>query len=176
MVILAVRTPIESPRGPKVPKMPVLTDFPAKKPSLLGGFWATFSALFFCSSLRDTKKGGLGRPSKLDPFFGRFWCLPGEPQEGSRLDGSSISTFAAGPKKGSKMGAKMEPFGLPNPNYTHFGAPFGRNWGPKSCIQKRVQNLGGRGAGGSMANGALVPLKDNAEHPEPSRLMIEIVA
>ncbi len=89
---------------------------------------------FFVWSLRDTKKGGLGGPSKLDPFFVRFWGLPGGPQEGSRLDGSSIFTFVAGPKKGSKMGAKMEPFGLPNPNRTYFGAPFGRNRGPKSCI------------------------------------------
>ena len=59
--------------------------------------------------------------------FGRFWDLPRGPQEGSRLHGSSIFTFAAGAEKGSKMGAKMECFGLPNPNYTHFGAPFVRN-------------------------------------------------
>ena len=135
-VILAVRTPIESSRGPKVSEIRVFCDFRTKNQSLLGGFWGTFSALFFCWSLRDTKKGGLGGPSKLDPFFRRFWGLPGGPQEGSRLDGSSIFTFAAGTKKGSKMGATMERFGLPNPNYTHFGAPFGRNRGPKSCIEK----------------------------------------
>ncbi len=34
----------------------------------------------------------------------------------------------------------MEPFGLPNLNYTHFGPPFVRNWCPKSCIEKRLQN------------------------------------
>ncbi len=39
-------------------------------------------------------------------------------------------------RKGSKMGAKMEPFGLPNLNYTRFGAPFGRNWGPKTEKKK----------------------------------------
>ena len=76
------------------------------------------------------KKGGPGGPSKLDQIFGRFGGLPGGPQEGSRLDGSSTFTFAAGPKKGSKM----ERFGLPNQNYTHFGPPFVRNRGPKSCI------------------------------------------
>jgi hypothetical protein len=57
---------------------------------------------FFFWSLRDTKKGGPGRPSKIEPFFGRCWGLPGGPQEGSRLDGSSIFTFAAGPKRAPK--------------------------------------------------------------------------
>ncbi len=94
---------------------------------------------FFFWSLRDTKKGGPGRPSKIGPFFGRFWGLPGGPQEGSRLDGSSIFTFAAGPKKGSKMRAKMELFGLPNPHYTHFGASLGRNGCPKRGVKKRLQ-------------------------------------
>ncbi len=68
----------------------------------------------------------------------------------------------------------MEPFGLPNPNYTHFGLPFGRNWGPKSCIEKWVQNLGGRGAAVSISNWALDPLKDNARHPEPLQIRIKI--
>ena len=106
----------------------------------MGGFWRTFWALCFFRASRTLEKGGPGGPSKLDPFFGRFWDLPGGPQEGSRLHGSSILTFAARPKKGSKMGAKMEPFGLPNLNYTHFGAPFVRNWCPKSCIEKGLQN------------------------------------
>ena len=44
--------------------------------------------------------------------------------------------FCSRPKKGSKMGAKMEPFGLQNLNYTRFGAPFGRNWGPKTEKKK----------------------------------------
>ena len=57
-----------------------------------GGLLGHLFGTVFCSSLRDTKKGGLGGPSKLDPFFGRFWGLPGGPQEGSRLDGSSIFT------------------------------------------------------------------------------------
>ncbi len=135
-------------------------------------FWEAFGAPFrhfFFSGLRDTKKGVREGHSKLDSFFGRFWALPGGPQEGSRLDGSSIFTFAAGPKKDSKMGANMERFGLPNPNYTHFGPPFVRNWCQKSCIEKRLQNLGGRGAARSSSNGALVPLKDNPEQPQPSR-------
>ena len=84
-----------------------------------GAHFDTFSALFFRASW-ILKKRGPGAPSKPDQVFGRFGGLPGGPQEGSRLDGSSIFTFAAGPKKGSKMGAKMEPVGLPNPNYTNF--------------------------------------------------------
>ncbi len=44
--------------------------------------------------------------------------------------------FLAGPKQGSKIGAKMEPFGLQNLNYTRFGPPFGRNWGPKTEKKK----------------------------------------
>ena len=88
--------------------------------------------LFF-SGPRDTKKGGPGGPSKIVPFFGRFWGLPGGPQEGSRLHGSSIFTFAARPKKGSKMGAKMKRFGLPNLSYTHFGPPFVRQRCQQNC-------------------------------------------
>ncbi len=99
------------------------------------GFWATFSALVL-SSLGDTKKGGLGRPSKIGRFFGRCWGLPGGPQEGSRLHGSSIFTFTVGAKKVSKMTAKIELFGLPNPHDTHFGAPFGRNGCPKRGVKK----------------------------------------
>ncbi len=38
--------------------------------------------------------------------------------------------FCSRPKKGSKMGAKMEPLGLQNLNYTRFGPPFVRNWSP----------------------------------------------
>ena len=102
-----------------------------------GGLLGHLFGTFFCWSLRDTKKGGLGGPSKLDPFLCRFWGLPGGPQEGCRLDGSSIFTFAAGPKKGSKMGAKMECSGFPNPNYTHCGASWARNRCQKKCIAKK---------------------------------------
>ena len=35
---------------------------------------------------------------------------------------------------GAILGSILEYFGLPNPSYTHFGPPFGRNRGPKSCI------------------------------------------
>ncbi len=108
-----------------------------------GGLWGPVSAHCFPPGLRDPKQGGPGGPPKLDPFFRRCWGLPGGPQEGSLSGDSSILTFAAGPQKGSNMGAKIERFGHPNPNYTHFGAPFGRNRAPKSCIGKRVQNLGG---------------------------------
>ena len=91
-------------------------------------FGDLFGTSFFFSSLQGTKKGGPGGPPKLDSFFGPFRGLPGGPQEGSLCSDSSILTFAAGPKKGSKMGAKMEPFGLPNPNYTHFGGSIGESW------------------------------------------------
>ena len=94
------------------------------------------------SGLRDTKKEGLGARSKLDTLFGGFWGLAGGPQEGSLLHDSSIFTFAAGPKKGSKMGAKMERVGFPNPSYTNFGPPIVRKWCQKNCIEKRLQNLG----------------------------------
>ncbi len=102
--------------------------FPARTSSPFGrAFGPPFRHIFFSRPPRTLKKGGPGGPSKLDPFFARFGDLPGGPQEGSRLHGSSILTFAARPKKGSKMGAKMEPFGLPDPNYANFGAPFVRN-------------------------------------------------
>ncbi len=123
---MAVQTPIWTPRGPKVPKMSVVTDFRHEKVSFWDGFWGCFSAHFLFLASGTLKKGCLGGPSKLDPFFSRFWDLPGGPQECSRPHGSSISTFAAGPKKGSKMGANMERFGSPNPNYTAFSL---RCWG-----------------------------------------------
>ncbi len=31
----------------------------------------------------------------------------------------------------------MEPFGLPNPHYTNFGAPWARNWCPQKGIAKK---------------------------------------
>ncbi len=118
----------------------ILSDFCAKNSPFGEAFGETFSAFFL--GLRDKKKGCLGGPSKTAPFFCRFWDLPGGPQEGSCLHGSSIFIFPARPKKGSNMGGKMERFGHPNPNSTHFGAPFVRNWCQKSCIEKRVQHLG----------------------------------
>ncbi len=35
------------------------------------------------------------------------------------------------------MGAKIEPFGFQNPNYTRFVAPWARNWCPKNSIAKK---------------------------------------
>ena len=58
--------------------------------------------------------------------------LLGEPQEGSRLGGSSIFTFAAEPKKGSKMGAKMERLGSQARHYTPFVRPCRENRPSKS--------------------------------------------
>ncbi len=72
-----------------------------------------FFSLLFCSteqvSQKDSQKG-----------------LPGGPQEGSRLDGSSFFTFAAEPKKDSKMGAKMEHFGSPKSPLYYCLEDFGR--------------------------------------------------
>ncbi len=42
--------------------------------------------------------------------------------------------FYSRTQKGSKMGTNMERFGLPNPNYTHFGPPFGRSRGPERIM------------------------------------------
>ena len=122
---------------------PPVTPLPLPPPRH-GGLWGTVSAVFLHPGLRDTKKGGSGRASKTRPDFLRFWGLPGGPQEGSLSGDSSILTFAAGPQKGSNMGAKMERFGHPNPSYTNFGPPFVRNRCPKSCIEKRLQNLGSK--------------------------------
>ena len=46
--------------------------------------------------------------------------------------------FTAGSKKGSKIDAKIKFLGFPNPNYTHFGTPFGRNGFPKRGVKKRL--------------------------------------
>ena len=75
------------------------------------------------------KNGRPGGPSKLDPFFCRFGGLAGGPRVGSRVHGSSIFTFSAEPKKGSKMGAKMERFGLQTLHYTLFLYPSGASLG-----------------------------------------------
>ncbi len=140
------------------------SPFTTKKESLLGGFWGFFSALCFVRASESLKKGAPGGHSKLQPFFSKFWGLPGGPQEGSRLHGSSIFTFVVGPEKGSKMGAKMERFGLPNPNYTLLGAAFGRNlyhqmevhfWDP---LPDPMSRGGVAGRGGRTCNwGAAVP-------------------
>ena len=90
----------------------------------------------------ESNLGDLSVPFLLEPPFGVFFfiflCteqvsqndskkrLPGGPQEGSRLDGSSIFTFAAEPKKGSNMGAKMERFGSQGHHYTPFCSPMSR--------------------------------------------------
>ena len=117
--------------------MSVLIDFRTKSQVLWGGVWVTFSTLFLFRASGTLKKVVPEGHSKLDLFLGPFWGLPGGPQEGSRVHGSSIFTFAAGPKKGSKMGATMEPFGLSNPNYTYFVAPC-EKLVPKKLHRKKV--------------------------------------
>ncbi len=134
--------PPSRPKRAQGPQNVCFDRFPDEILGPFGGRLGHIFDIFFPRVSGTLKKGVQEGHSKVDLFFGRFWGLPGGPQEGSRVHGSSIFTFAAGPKKVSKMGAKMEPFGLPNPNYTHFGAPFVRNWCPKSCIEKRLQNNG----------------------------------
>ncbi len=58
-------------------------------------------------------------------------------------DNSSILTFTAGPKKGSKMGANMEPFGLPNPNKaktTHYNTNSNVN-NDKAGLPAKLESL-----------------------------------
>ena len=103
----------------------------------------TFSERFFFSSFRDTKKGGPGGPPKLDPFFGPFGGLPGGPQEGSLCSDSSILTFAAGPKKGSKMEPKWSHLGSPRGHYTHF---WGNFFAQKAPCWVKFETLFGSGS------------------------------
>ncbi len=106
-----------------------------------GELFGHLFGIFLCRASGTVKKGVWEGHSKLDSFFGRFWALPGGPQEGSRPDGSAIFTFASGHKKGSKMGAKMECFELPMRTIREIGAQeaaseiwwyfdcLGRPWG-----------------------------------------------
>ena len=95
-------------QGPTKTRFYIFLD---EKVAPFGGLLGHLFSSFFCSSLRDTKKGGLGAPSKLVPFFGPFWDLPGGPQEGSRLHGSSIFTLQPGPKRAPKWEPKWSLLG-----------------------------------------------------------------
>ncbi len=66
--------------------------------------------------------GVLTKWAKMIPKKG----LPGGPQEGTRLDGSSIFTVVTQPKKGSKKLSKMERFGSQSLHYTPFWSPMYR--------------------------------------------------
>ena len=111
----------EAPKGHAMdPKMPPGRDlenfgtFPRRKaPPLLEHFFVfcVFVSLLLCSTEKVSQKD-----SQKD--------LPGGPQEGSRLGGSSFFTFAAEPKKDSKMGAKMERLGSQSLHYTTFWRIF----------------------------------------------------
>ena len=90
-----------------------------------------------------TKKGGPAGPSKLDPFFGRFWSLPGGPQEGSRLDGSSIFTFAAGPKKAPKWEPKWSLLGSQIPTILTLGHHWAEIGGQKAASKNECRFWGG---------------------------------
>ena len=94
-------------------------------------FWASLGAMERNNTVlsdcraKYPKRRGLGGLVKLDLFLDRFWG-PGGRQEGSHIDGSSIFTFAAGPRKGSKIGGKMDPCGHPKRHFAHLGLPFAR--------------------------------------------------
>jgi len=137
---ISPRRPSRAPLGQKWPLSGNSTKkdrFPYKKRVSLGSFWGTFSALFSFRPSRIVKKEAPGGPSKPDLFFYRFWGLTGGRQEGSRVSESAIFAFSVGPQFCSKMGAKMERFGLPNPNYTNFWAPWAGIWRPKRSIGNR---------------------------------------
>ena len=86
--------------------------FPARKSSpFWGAFGTPFRRMLFFRASGTLKKGGPGGPSKLDPFFCRFWDLPGGPQEGSRLHGSSIFTLQPDPKRAPKWEPKWSLLG-----------------------------------------------------------------
>ena len=76
-----------------------------------GGLLGTFSALLFCSSLRDTKKGGLGRPSKLDPFFWSILVSARRASGGFPSRRQLNFHFAAGPKRAPKWEPKWSLLG-----------------------------------------------------------------
>ena len=95
---------------------------------------------FFCLEPPGHKKRRSGKAFKNRTIF---WSMLGSARRASGGFPSRRQLnfhFCSRPKKGSKMGAKMEPFGLPSLNYTHFGPPFVRNWCQKSSIEKRLQN------------------------------------
>ncbi len=51
--------------------------------------------------------------------------------------------FCSRTQKGLESGSQNGTFWAPKSDYTHFGAPFVRNWCQKSCIEKRLPNLEG---------------------------------
>ncbi len=145
------------------PKAPRITPWIPR--CLLGAIWMIFrtfrwrkasplfNTLSICWCLFVTFCCSSEQVSQKDSQKG----LPGGPQEGSRLDVSSFFTFAAEPKKDSKMGAKMERFGSPkSPLYyfledflrADFEVIFGR--GPRSIcnLQAAASGSQGRGLGG----------------------------
>ena len=95
----------------------------SSSPSPRGAHFDTFSALFSFRASGTLKKGGPGGPSKLDALFCPFGGLPGGPQEGSLCSDSSILTFAAGPKKGSKIEQKWSVLGSEIPTILILGGP-----------------------------------------------------
>ncbi len=66
--------------------------------------------------------------------------LPGGPQEGSRVSESSIFTFSAGPKNGSKMGAKVW---APKSELYSLWEVMGEKLLPKKQQRKKVAKSGG---------------------------------
>ncbi len=103
---------------------------------LWGSFWTPFRHFFFRGP-PGHKKRVSGRAFETRPVFWSLLESARRPSGGFPSRREINVHFCSRPKKGSKMGAKMERFGLPNPNYTRFGAPWARNWCPKNCVEKK---------------------------------------
>ena len=82
---------------------------PREKLTLLRGLLGHLFVLFVRAS--RTHKKVSRRAFGNSTVFSRFWDLPGGPQEGSRLHGSSTFTFTAGPKKAPKWEPKWSALG-----------------------------------------------------------------
>ena len=136
LVILAVRTPIESPRGPKVSQIRVFSDFRTKKEGVpFGRFLRHRFGTFSFWSLRDTKKGGLGGPSKLDPFFVDSGVCP---EDLRRVPVSTAAQFSLlqPAQKGLQNGNQHEAFWAPKSELYLLWGTIWEKLGPKKLHRK----------------------------------------
>ena len=144
--------------------MSVLTDFWAKEYILLDSCLGTFSALFFVRAFGTLKKEVQEGLQNETRFLVDFGVCPEGLRRVPVYTGAQFS-LCSRTQKGLQNGSQNGAFWAPKSELYSLWAPFVRNWCPKSCIEKRLQNLGGRGAAASIRHGVLVPLKDNPEHP-----------
>ena len=69
----------------------------------------TGGVFFDACRLQELKKEGSGRHSEPEPLFHQFWDLLHGAQEGSRCNGSSVSTLAASGKERRLWASFWEP-------------------------------------------------------------------